>query len=724
MTATAPSRKTKRNATRPSRPAEQAAPPAPPARSPRSTARQRVAVGVALLLYVVMAMHGVAQKSGTYDEFVHVTAGFSYWAFDDYRLNPENGNWSQRLVALPAVLSDAAFPSREQDAWNRADMWELSDQFFFGPGRDADALLWRSRLVVALAGAALGLLVFAWSRSLFGLAGAWVTLIVYVFSPTMLAHGALATSDVLGALFFTAATWSLWRALHRTTPSSVALSCLSMGGLFLTKPSALIFAAVAMALAVVRIAGRRPLTVRLGGTERAVDSRLGRARWIAGVAALHVVAVFVLVWMSYGFRYSAFAAGGPGAQFFDPWSELLSDPAVPSSLVEWGRAVHILPEAYLYGLTTVMAYAHRASFLNGQVVVGGSPWFFPYAFAVKTTIPALLLLLALPAALVARRRGTASASETSEDAGFLPYDLIPVVVLVCLYGASALASTLDIGHRHLLPIIPAGMVMLGACAYPLSAIGGRVGDSERASIGGWWIRARARSRSIRIAAALLVVALTWHAVESLRTAPDYLAYFNPLDGGPAKAYRHLVDSSLDWGQDLPGLKRWLDREGLQGTSHAPVYLSYFGTARPEHYGIDARPLPGFPDHWTPRVPVPLEPGVYAISATMAQSVYLIATGAWTRQYETDYQSMLYNLRLFDSTAANPAARAALLRQTGEQYWVDRFRVFEHLRFARLMAWLRTREPDAQVGHSILIYRVDAPELSRAMDGPSPEVAGR
>src|SRR5205823_9407643 len=105
--------------------------------------------------------------------------------------------------------------------------------------------------------------------------------------------------------------------------------------------------------------------------------------------------------------------------------------------------------------------------------------------------------------------------------------------------------------------------------------------------------------------AVLAAALAWHAVESARIAPNDLAYFNFVDGGPREAYRHVVDSSLDWGQDLPGLKRWLDRQGLQGANHSPVYLSYFGSALPEYYHIDASPLPGFLDHLSRHVPEPL-----------------------------------------------------------------------------------------------------------------------
>ncbi len=65
-------------------------------------------------------------------------------------------------------------------------------------------------------------------------------------------------------------------------------------------------------------------------------------------------------------------------------------------------------------------------------------------------------------------------------------------------------------------------------------------------------------------------------------APHYLAYFSPLVGGPAKGAKLLVDSNLDWGQDLPSLRKELERLGP-----VRVLLYYFGTAVPEAHGVQA-----------------------------------------------------------------------------------------------------------------------------------------
>ena len=231
------------------------------------------------------------------------------------------------------------------------------------------------------------------------------------------------------------------------------------------------------------------------------------------------------------------------------------------------------------------------------------------------------------------------------------------------------------------------------------------------------IASRSRGRVIVAAVGLAFCA---QVVEAMRVSPDFLAYFNGLAGGPAGGYQHLLDSSLDWGQDLAGLGRWLDTNNAVGSERSTVYLSYFGNAPPEYYGIHPVYLPGFPDLIAPRQPPKLGAGVYCISANLLQSLYLYdAPGAWTQAYEARYQDVLYNLRLLDSTASDPQARARLIRQTGADYWPRLFYLYERLRFARLTAFLRQRKPDVTIGHSIFVYRLTDEDVARALQGPMP-----
>ncbi|PYQ12326.1 MAG: hypothetical protein DMF80_19540 [Acidobacteria bacterium] len=110
----------------------------------------------------------------------------------------------------------------------------------------------------------------------------------------------------------------------------------------------------------------------------------------------------------------------------------------------------------------------------------------------------------------------------------------------------------------------------------------------------------------------------WHAVSTALVHPHYLAYVNELGGGPANGYRLFADSSLDWGQDLKNLKRYLGRHGVRA-----VKLSYFGTADPAYYDIPGELLPS---HMLPpprETTTEVKPGdLLAVSATNLQGVYL------------------------------------------------------------------------------------------------------
>jgi hypothetical protein len=201
----------------------------------------------------------------------------------------------------------------------------------------------------------------------------------------------------------------------------------------------------------------------------------------------------------------------------------------------------------------------------------------------------------------------------------------------------------------------------------------------------------------------------WHVGESFRTRPHHLAYFNAIIGGSDQGWRHLVDSSLDWGQDLPALKTWLDR-------HAPgekVFHAYFGTGSAAYEGIRAVELPRMPDFHFPRPWHALDAGVYAVSASMLQHVYSNYRGPWTIENENQFQS----LRKLEPTLLayywNPAQRAALDRERPADQWIALWKTYEALRFARLCHYLRVRRPDAIVAHTVLIHRLSAAEITAA-----------
>jgi hypothetical protein len=276
---------------------------------------------------------------------------------------------------------------------------------------------------------------------------------------------------------------------------------------------------------------------------------------------------------------------------------------------------------YLRGLMTVRGHedkGHRA-FLMGQRSSRGWWYYFLVVGAIKTPIP--LLLLALAAAVVSLRR-------RERDEWFL---LVPVAMWLL----AASLSHLNIGLRHLLPIFPFLIVFASKVAAP-----GAVASRRP------WTRTAA--------GVALGLAMIWQAVGTLRIAPQYLAYFNESIGGPAHGYKYVVDSNLDWGQDLGRLARWWEAEG-----RPPIHLSYYGSADPARYEIEYQPLPTVA-FWDC---AELLPEAHWAEASRPRSGWIVISA-----------TCLQNIGSY----------------LGEDVNFD---------------WLRAYDPVARVGHSILVYKI-------------------
>lgn len=196
----------------------------------------------------------------------------------------------------------------------------------------------------------------------------------------------------------------------------------------------------------------------------------------------------------------------------------------------------------------------RAAFLAGALYPQGTPWYFPAAFLLKTP-PGVLGLVALAAGLRLFRR-TVPEAVRAQPAGSRWFILLPLLVFTAL----VLTSKMNLGYRHLLPVVPFLYLWVGQIA-------------------------RHFSKPAVVAATGLLLAVL--VAENLAVYPHYRAYFTPLVGGPAQGYRYLVDSNLDWGQDLPGLADFQREHQIE-----KLYLGYFGSADPAAYGVRSECLPG------------------------------------------------------------------------------------------------------------------------------------
>jgi hypothetical protein len=663
---------------------------------PKPATRWAALAAFALLgLYAVMAWTASLAKGLSFDEGLQLAVGYNIWTNHDLRIEGANGDFIKRWATLPYLITRPRFVGADDKFWKAGAPYELAYRFFFESGNRPESLLKHARAMATLLGVAAGLLVFWCSREVFGSGGALISLALFAFSPHMLAFGGIVSTDMSITLALFGGTWCIWRLLHEVTVARALMSLAFMGLMVLAKPTALVILPVTAILLIVRLISGRALVIRWHGERWFIAGRRGQMALFAGLIVLHALAGWSAIWAHYEFRYTASPIAADDSLQTLKLTDADETPPVLARMLQWTEQTRFLPEGYRNGIELLLGNDDEiGSFMNGRWTIGGRPLFFPYAMWVKTQpVLFLLLVIAATSAWSARR----AVRQKKPDSGSAPrvfYALTPYLALIVCYFAIALTEDLNIGHRHILPIYP--------CLYLLAGAVG-LAWAKRA----WWVK-------VSVGAAL-----AWLVQDSVAMRPHYLAYFGPQAGGPDNGYRHLVDSSLDWGMNLPGLRRWLDEQDLDQSE--PLFLAYFGSDSPAYHGIQCRRLPGFFDRREVE-PYALTPGYYAISATLLQSVYTMAYGPWSRAYETRYRIALHNVQIFEQSSADPVRHATFLKNFEPGFWENELDIYDQLRFARLCAWLRRKdEPLDHVGHAILIWKLSDSDLEAALLGPPVEL---
>jgi hypothetical protein len=598
-------------------------------------------VCAALLALFVVLSYGAAKgwfgsegKSAAYDEPLHVLGGFLHRHYDDFRVNPEDPALFGWLVSLPNPKS--ALKVDRQSNQYRAIVDEVGQQWPFiwltlyrTPGNDEQHVLNRARAACTTIGVILGALVAWWSYRLAGGAGAVAATTLYALCPNFLAHASIVKNDVplsCVLLGLTYSTWLLGRRASWPRLASVALLCGAALGI---KYSGVLGGPIVLILLTTRALMPQPWEF-VGFN---LQTRLKRLMAALTTCAACALVAWACVWAFYGFRFNPtpdpglsfnmanlerlakvkelqaadertkLAIESRGGVVTDPtlftWTEQEFREYRPARVVRvilWMNEHKVMPQGWLAGfLYTYATTLLRSTYLNGNLQNVGWWYFFPLAMLYKT--PAATLVAAFGALLTLVVGKIVIGRATFRRLDWWATACLLVTPL--LYGTSAMSASLNLGLRHVLPVYPYVFIGVGVVVSIVIARWRLIGF---------------------VLAELLALGLL---IETLAAYPNYLAFFNVFAGGSRGGFELLGDSNLDWGQELKALAKW--QENWQ--KHNPdkkLYLSYFGIADPESYGVKAVHLPGgyiFAPYTGSPPQNPTTPGVLAISATNLQGIY-------------------------------------------------------------------------------------------------------
>jgi len=504
-----------------------------------------------LLAFFVVSLVLLSRKGLFIDDSMHMPAGYSYLLTHDYRLNQEHPPLIKLLSGLGLWELHLYFPF-ESPGWQQAatpgdpedGMVRIEEAFFESNAKQFERIAFYGRLPVLVIPLLLLLAAWWFTRQLFGPVPALISVFLLAMEPNIAGNAIVVQNDVAAAL----ALLLFVIAVKKFVTDARVIGALALGGALglglVTKYSLVVLVPVSCVIVIA-----------------CVMWRLIRKRSSVGAVVLSSFVVFVTAYLiliaCYAFHIDRIDANESSE--IANWFYLSGQTAEAfKRLLIW--LPPLLPRYFVSGIDMVVQDSRdgRPAFLLGQISDTGWWYYFPVAFALKTTIPFLLASIG----------------------GFVwavyqvlrckCYAILYVVMPGVFYLALTMTSHLNIGVRHLLPM------------FPFAAIAGAGFVSAVIECG----LKRSRGLGVAVAAVALVPCL----VIAVSAFPNYLTYFSPLAGGAARGWQMLSDSNVETGQEVKPLARYLKDHGENRVTGIMVGGEFL-----KFYGIQADDFPGWYD---------------------------------------------------------------------------------------------------------------------------------
>lgn len=545
------------------------------AASALSSWRRLLIPALLLLLYAAQCIWFIRTQSFVFDEPLHIRAGLEAWRYGRFEQVLDHPPLGHLLPTIFAARGD----------WN-IDLGDpLHGRYVQAITPDPVGLADRTRPVNVVLGVMLGMLLWSMAQRLFSVGAANVALALFAFSPSLIAHFSLITTDGICTLMVFSAAFQLlsWRS----NPSQLQTILLGivLGLLLLAKLSTPPVFCLTVALVLVLKPGRWSWSPR---------------QWNFRAAILAVFVAVVVFWAGYFFHVSRLQIGDGEVILSSPHREPVVKPiASIGHVFSFMRAplqkrltLYVPAGEYLEGIALIALHnrSGHKTFLNGKVAQ--SPTIaFHVAVAFLKSPPLVWLFFFCSILLILLRKLR------------LPGDFYVMLLYPAFFLIAVSMARITMGERHFLPIYPFILVVASA-VWEIASANVRAAQPSPSQGSVWRL--------------LIVAALLLNAADALRYAPDYLSYMNIVVPNRL-SYQYLSDSNLDWGQGLLALRKYEYKH-----PNEIIHLAYFGSTDPKIYGIKALPL-----EENERVS-----GTVIVSATHLVGEYLVDPSGyrWVTQY--------------------------------------------------------------------------------------------
>lgn len=487
-----------------------------------------------LLIFAFLCYFTQKSQSVTVDEFHHFPSGIYNIRTFDWRMNNESPPLIKCFPALSTIITNPKIDLNSFE--NSPNSWRMGYSFMYLNKEEYHSIYEYGRCIIILFGCLLGWLIYIWAKELYGYQGALFALALYVFNPNILAHSSLITIDIGASCIIFLSIYCFWKYLNNRNRNYIILAGVALGLAQLAKFTALLLYPIFLIIIMLAAFQSRSISKKKDVTPK-------KSKSISYLWEFSLIVVISIIIINSGYFF---------IDSFKPISEyhFTSDLLKNISSFLYNKIPLPLPYDYIKGFDTQLTISSGGipfyvNYLMGEHSLTGWWYNYPISFIVKNPEPFLIILLLAVVAWIGNKKGR-------PDKVAMLCIWLPAIAYFIYFSFS---TDISIGIRLILPVFP---LLFLACGYLFN---------------GYMLA----EKSIKVILTILIGSYIFIAAAAY---PQYLSYFNLTSGGSQNGYRWLIDSNLDWGQSLPALKKYMDKNNIE-----KIKLGYFGRVDPSLYGI-------------------------------------------------------------------------------------------------------------------------------------------
>lgn len=564
---------------------------------------EKLALISSLAIIFFIGFLSINDKSMTWDEACYIGVGKYIFKTGNFKINALAYHPILSFYINSIFLTPFKFG---EEIYLNDNCWQNGYNMVYHSEYDPKLLLILARLPFIIISMIFALYVYYWSKQLYGLKSGLLALVLYTFNTSILSQSNLALTDFTATFFIFVTMYYYWKYVALNQKKYLYITSIFFGLSLMSKLTGLILIPVLSILIIYDLFKRK----------------LNSKNLFSGIKKIFIIFIvgFLIIFAGYGFQFGTLKSAMPEHyvnRAYEEFGKHIGSDTLRKYAIYFFEKTHLPSPSYFFDIGYLALQANTGiggRFIDGKFFTK-PPWFYPIKVLLYKTEVSLIILTVLSIVFFKKIMSRKIVDEYVQ--------ILPVLVVFILFTILNNAA----GLRHILPLYPFLFVFC----------------SKLARLKKIWLNI------------VIIILIAHYIINSLLIFPHYLAYFNEIVGGPANGYKHLVGSDLDIGQDLPGLKLFMEENKID-----KINLSYFGSIDPKEYvNYDYLPSPYF-QQWVPDF-------VQYVTLTERYEDCSEKKG-WVAISVTNLQ----NMRMVNKTCFN---------------------------------WMKKYEPVAKIGYSIFVYNI-------------------